>query len=74
MTITAINVKHGVPMTKVYVFSDETLEQALSAWEARQIAEHPDQEERIKITVVAMRWFLDSEEIETHKMVMKESE
>ncbi len=56
--------------SKIYVFSEATLDQALEAWKNRQIAENPTNREKIETTVVAMGWFFRSPEVEQHKMIM----
>jgi len=53
-----------------YVFSHSTLLDALQEWEQEQIQHFPNQEERIKITVVAMQHFLRSEQVRNHKMIL----
>jgi len=53
-----------------YVFSHTTLLEALQEWEQEQIESYPKQEERIKITVVAMQHFLRSEQVKNHKMIL----
>ena len=55
---------------QVFVFTSETLEQALEDWVAAQIAAYPHQEERIRITALAMRDFFASPQIEQHKMTL----
>jgi hypothetical protein len=57
-------------MSKIYVFSEETLDQALEAWKTRQIEENPNNREKIETTVVAMGWFFNSAEVEQRKMIM----
>jgi hypothetical protein len=65
----------GVTMTdftgKVFVFSGETLEAALTEWEEEQIAVYPHKEELIRTVTLAMRDFMDSEQVGRHKMALK---
>lgn len=49
-------------MGPVWVFDPSRLEEALAAYQADALAAYPDQEERIRTTVVAMRDFLYSEQ------------
>ena len=44
-----------------WVFADNRLEESLQAYEQAALAAYPHQEERIRITVAAMRDFLHSE-------------
>lgn len=53
---------------QVFVFTGETLEQAVDEWVAVQIAAYPHQEERIRITALAIRDFFESTQVERHKM------
>lgn len=53
---------------KVFVFTGATLEQALDDWVADQLAAYPHQEERIRITALAMRDFFESPQIALYKM------
>lgn len=55
---------------KVYVFSGDTLEAALGDWEAEQIAAYPHKEDLIRTVGLAMRDFMDSEQVKRHKMQM----
>jgi len=45
----------------VWVFDQERLEQALQSYQAEAMAAYPQQAERIRTTVLAMRDFLASE-------------
>ncbi len=56
--------------SKIYVFSEATLDLALEAWKNQQIKENPSNREKIETTVVAMSWFFKSPEVEQHKMIM----
>ena len=56
---------------QVFVFTGDTLEAALEEWVQEQIAAYPHQEERIRVTVLAMRDFLLSEPARRHKMRMR---
>lgn len=56
---------------QVFVFTGDTLEAALEEWVQEQIAAYPHQEERIRITALAMRDFLFSEPARRHKMRMR---
>lgn len=53
-----------------YVFSYTTLIEALKEWEIEQIDAYPEQKEKIQTTVVAMQYFLRSENIKKHKMIL----
>lgn len=53
-----------------YVFSHTTLLEALQEWQEEQIEAYPKQEERIKITTVAMQYFLRSQQVQDHKMIV----
>jgi hypothetical protein len=53
-----------------YVFSHKTLLEALEEWQQEQIRNFPHQEERIKITGVAMQYFLRSKQVLEHKMIV----
>jgi hypothetical protein len=55
---------------RVFVFTGATLERALDDWVAEQIAAYPHQEERIRITALAMRDFFESRHIERQKMTL----
>jgi hypothetical protein len=55
---------------QVFVFTGATLEQALDDWVADQLAAYPNQEERIRVTALAMRDFFASPQVERHKMVL----
>ncbi|MCF7990805.1 MAG: hypothetical protein K9M02_10215 [Thiohalocapsa sp.] len=55
---------------KVFVFTGATLEQALAEWTAEQVAAYPHQEERIRVTALAMRDFFESPQIARHKMLL----
>lgn len=47
-------------MGPVWVFDAARLDEALAAYQAAALADYPDQEQRIRITVAAMRDFLHS--------------
>ena len=53
-----------------YVFSHTTLLEALKEWEQEQIEHYPKQQERIQTTVVAMQYFLRSQQVKDHKMIV----
>lgn len=53
---------------QVFVFTGATLEQALDDWVAEQLAAYPHQEERIRLTALAMRDFFASPQAERYKM------
>jgi hypothetical protein len=55
---------------RVFVFTGATLECALDDWVAEQLAAYPHQEERIRVTALAMRDFFGSEQVERHKMTL----
>lgn len=53
-----------------YVFSHTTFLEALSEWQAEQIERYPHQKEKIQTTSVAMQYFMRSQQVKEHKMVM----
>jgi hypothetical protein len=53
-----------------YVFSHTTLLEALKEWELEQVKHYPLQEERIQIATVAMQYFLRSQQVRDHKMIV----
>ena len=55
----------------MFVFTGAALEAALAEWVDEQTAAHPHQEERIRITAVAMTAFLMSDAAGRHKMHMR---
>ncbi len=58
-------------MSQVYVFSEDTLHQALEAWKTREINANPGHTKTIETTVVAMSAFFNSDEVQQYKMIMK---
>jgi hypothetical protein len=56
---------------QVFVFSGAACEAALAEWLDEQLGAYPHQEERIRITALAMRDFLMSEAAGRHKMRMR---
>ncbi len=56
---------------KVFVFSEDTFEAALAEWEAEQIVAYPHKGDLIRTVGLAMRDFMDSEQVRRHKMLMK---
>jgi len=52
----------------IYVFSLDTLSQALAAWEAEQVEAFPHQKQKIRTVVAAMGDFFESKHIINHKM------
>jgi hypothetical protein len=56
---------------RVFVFTGETFEAALAEWVAEQVAAYPHREELIRTTALAMRDFLESEQVRRHKMTLK---
>ena len=56
---------------KVFVFSGDTFDVALTEWEAEQIAAYPHREELIRTVALAMRDFMDSDQARHHKMSLK---
>jgi len=57
-------------MSKVWVFQQSTLEAALDEWVREQLVHYPHKEEFIRTVALAVRDFLDSEQVIEHKMVM----
>lgn len=53
---------------RVFVFAGETFESALAEWADAQIGAYPHKEELIRITVLAMRDFMVSDQVRRHKM------
>jgi hypothetical protein len=56
---------------QVFVFTGASLEAALEEWMVEQIAAFPHQEERIRITALALRDFLLSDAARRHKLAMR---
>jgi hypothetical protein len=56
---------------QVFVFTGATFEAAMEAWMREQIAAYPHQEERIRVTALAMRDFLQSDAARRHKLMMR---
>ena len=56
---------------RVFVFTGATFEAALADWVDAQIGAYPRREELIRITALAMRDFLGSDQARDHKMIMK---
>jgi hypothetical protein len=56
---------------QVFVFTGAAFEAALADWVQAQIAAYPHQEERIRITALAMRDFLLSDAARRHKLLMR---
>ena len=55
---------------KVFVFSGDTFEVALAEWAEAQIAAYPHKEELIRTVALAMRDFMDSDQVGRHKMAL----
>jgi len=55
---------------KVFVFSGDTFEVALAEWEVEQIAAYPHRDELIRTVALAMRDFMDSDQVRRHKMAL----
>jgi len=55
---------------RVFVFTGATLERAIEDWLADQLAAYPHQEERIRITALALRDFFESPQIQHFKMML----
>ena len=53
---------------RIWVFDESKLEEALARYEAAALEAYPKQEERIRITVAAMRDFMYSEHAD--KLIM----
>jgi len=58
-------------MSKVWIFQQSTLESALNDWVAEQTATYPHKEELIRTVELAMLDFLNSPQVEAHKMIMR---
>lgn len=56
---------------QVFVFTGAVFEAALEEWVLEQISAYPHQEERIRITALAMRDFLLSDTARRHKLMMR---
>lgn len=56
---------------QVFVFTGATFEAAMEAWMREQIVAYPHQEERIRVTALAMRDFLQSDAARRHKLMMR---
>ena len=61
---------HSSLKNVTYVFSHTTFLKALKDWEKEQIEHFPNQKERIQITTVAMQYFLRSQQVKDHKMII----
>ncbi|MEN8176711.1 MAG: hypothetical protein ABFS23_13175 [Pseudomonadota bacterium] len=59
-------------LPSIWVFDEAKLEEALARYQEEALAAYPGQEERIRVTLVAVRDFLHSEHAE--KLVMKVSQ
>ncbi|CAI8959895.1 conserved protein of unknown function [Methylocaldum szegediense] len=57
-------------MSKVWVFQQSTLDNALDEWVQEQIDHFPHKEELIHTVALAMRDFLHSRQVAEHKMMM----
>ena len=55
---------------RVFVFTGATLDAALRDWVAEQIEAYPQREALIRTTALAMRDFLESEQVRRHKMTL----
>jgi len=55
---------------RVFVFTGATLDRAIEDWLADQLAAYPHQEERIRITALALRDFFESPQIQHFKMML----
>lgn len=53
---------------RVWVFDEASLQRAMDAYEAEALAAYPQQTERIRTTMLAMRDFLHSEYADTLKL------
>jgi hypothetical protein len=56
---------------QVFVFTGASFEAAMEEWMREQITAFPHQEERIRITALAMRDFLLSDAARRHKLMMR---
>jgi hypothetical protein len=56
---------------QVFVFTGASFEAALAEWVEAQITAYPHQEERIRITALAMRDFLLSDAARRHKLLIR---
>jgi len=61
-------------MSKIWAFQQSTLESALNDWVAEQIAAYPHKEDLIRTVELAMLDFMNSPQVEAHKMVMLDKE
>lgn len=55
---------------RVFVFNGTTFEVALEDWTEEQIAAYPHREELIRVTALAMRDFMSSDQVARYKMTM----
>ena len=56
---------------KIWVFDESKLDEAIERYRQASLAAYPEQEERINITMLAIRDFLDSEYAEKLTMNVK---
>ncbi len=61
----------SLSLGKIWVFDESKLEQALANYRKASIEAYPAQSERIEITLLAIRDFLDSEYADKLKMNVK---
>lgn len=59
---------------KIWVFDDSKLEEALARYQQASIEAYPEQQEKIKITMLAIRDFLNSDYAEKLTMNVKLSD
>lgn len=62
----------GKLLSRIWVFDEQRLETALRGYEKEALAAYPEQEERIRVAVMAIRDFLNSNQART--LVMKLSD
>ena len=51
----------GQTLGRIWVFDEDNLEQAIESYQTEALAAYPQQEERIRTTLLAVRDFLHSE-------------
>ena len=59
---------------RIWVFDESKLDEAIEAYRQAAVQAYPQQEEKIKLTVLAIKDFLDSEQAGKLRMNIKNSE
>ena len=59
---------------RIWVFDESKLDQAIEAYRSAAVQAYPNQEEKINLTVLAVKDFLDSEQADKLRMSIKNTE